>query len=237
MNVLELNQHFSSFFNGLQFEEKEHIYHYDGRDLPSVSSFLNKVAEKVDFIQKAIHVANREGVTQEEVLARWKKINTEAIDRGKQTHSFAEQDTHDNPELKQEEAVQKFFRQLNEQCNNRYLIVSKELQMVHKTLYYCGTSDLLIYDKHTNTFIIGDWKTNKDLFKNFKGKTLLEPFEYMLDCPFSKYQIQLCMYQMMFEQLGYTVSERWIIWTQANGEPIKYDGYDCRQDIMTAFFN
>lgn len=59
--------------------------------------------------------------------------------------------------------------------------------------------------------------TNKDLFKNYKGKRLLKPFDFLLDSPFNKYQIQLSYYQLLFEQVGYNVRSRKLIWLNPSG--------------------
>lgn len=72
-------------------------------------------------------------------------------------------------------------------------------------------------DSKSHTFLAGKsliptHNTNKDLFKNFKGKKLKAPFNDLLDSPFGKYNIQLSMYQILFELTGYEVEERFIIW-------------------------
>ncbi len=80
------------------------------------------------------------------------------------------------------------------------------------------TTDLILFDKDTQTVIVADYKTNsEDLFKNYKGKTMMTPFTDMFDSPYNHYQVQLSLYQMMFEQTGYTVSDRWLIHLQEDG--------------------
>jgi len=90
-------------------------------------------------------------------------------------------------------------------------IAALELRMYHEEFSYAGTADIILRNTETGNYVIADYKTNKDLFKNYKGKTMKMPFEQMLDCPMSKYEIQLSYYQMMLEAQGVTVEDRWII--------------------------
>jgi hypothetical protein len=77
---------------------------------------------------------------------------------------------------------------------------------------YAGTADIILYNTKTDKYIIGDYKTNKDLFKNYKGKKMLLPFNGLLDCPLSKYKLQASYYQILLEQMeGVEVEERWVI--------------------------
>ena len=60
------------------------------------------------------------------------------------------------------------------------------------------------------------------MFKNYKGETLLEPFDFLLSCPFNLYQLQLSYYQLCLEQIeNIVVSERWVIYI--NQQTDSYD--------------
>ena len=101
--------------------------------------------------------------------------------------------------------------------------------MYHFSLLYPGTMDILLFDTKNQTYIIADYKTNRDLFKNFQGQTMLAPFEYKLDRPFSHYEIQLSYYQILIEQiLGITVSRRIVVYLGLDGEFTMYDCEDVR---------
>ena len=89
--------------------------------------------------------------------------------------------------------------------------------------------DILLFDTKNQTYIIADYKTNRDLFKNFQGQTMLGPFEYKWDRPFSHYEIQLSYYQILIEQiLGITVSRRIVVYLGLDGEFTMYDCEDVR---------
>lgn len=210
------------FFRDLSFDEPSHTYRVGGRVLPSVSRNLEEMAIKEDFVAIAHAIGKRDNRDPWEIMDEWKRINTESIIKGHKTHTFAEGNLK-NPETGAEKAVVKFWKELDKR---RYILIGKEVRMYHKRYFYAGTSDLLLYDLETETFIIADYKTNKDLFKNFKGKMLKYPFQDLMEHPYNKYQIQLCMYQILLEQVLSPVSERWIIWVTDDGNYELVKGYD-----------
>jgi len=89
--------------------------------------------------------------------------------------------------------------------------------MYHFKHLFAGTADIILFDTKTQTYIIADYKTNKDLLKNYKGKTMLGPFSHLLDNPLNHYAIQLSYYQLLLEQVGVKVSKRIIIWLGLDG--------------------
>lgn len=96
---------------------------------------------------------------------------------------------------------------------------------------FAGTFDMLYYFKHPSDdtksgLIILDYKTNKDLYKNFNENKLLSPFEEYLDCPFSHYILQLSAYQIPLEDIGLKVIGRRIIWLKEDGNYEKFNTPD-----------
>ena len=80
-----------------------------------------------------------------------------------------------------------------------------------------GTADIICYNLKTKKLKILDYKTNKDLFKNYKEQKMLPPFDNFLDCSFNMYKLQLSMYQYFIEQTGYEVESRTLIWLKPDG--------------------
>ncbi len=96
-----------------------------------------------------------------------------------------------------------------------------------------GRSDVHGHNTLNNTLILGDFKTNEDLFKNFKGQRLLKPFNFLLDTPFSKYNLQLSYYQILLEQIpDIKVEKRKIIWLKPSGQYFTYDTEDYTELLL-----
>lgn len=214
-----------NYFSKLHFNEEKHLYTVDGKILPSVSKLIDNFVEKFKSKEISNSISIRTGVPQKDILKEWKDIADEACDRGHRVHNFGELYPYDKtlkPSCNQEKAVVKFWNDLPPHI----VPVKMELRMYHKALHFAGTADIILYNTITKEYIIADYKTNKDLFKNFKEKKLLGIFSNLLDCPLNKYQIQLSFYQILLEQLGFKVSQRKIIWLLKTGEYQLYDTED-----------
>ena len=226
-----------NYFRELEFESGSHKYSHKGKYLNSVSSVIKNFTQSFDADKIAFLVARKrtreEGVlvTKEDVLAEWEAKKNAACDRGNQTHNFGEQySLHKiNPNSTKnlipttgfERALIHFWDNIPDHIEP-FLF---ELKMYSTELSIAGTADLILYNTKTGKVIICDYKTNEDLFKNYKGKKLLKPFNDLLDQPFSKYELQLSLYQLLFEQCGFKVESRRIIWLKEDGT---YDNLKAR---------
>lgn len=229
-NLEELKLDIQKKFEQLVFEEEAHVYNVGEKPLQSVSHFIKDYAGEFNAISAAIGVAKKTGKTVGEVLQEWEDMKNSACDLGTATHLFGEyfvETGHANPSNGHEEAVVKFWTDLPDNL----VPVTLELKMYCIKKGIAGTADIILYNKDTKKFVIADYKTNKDLFKNFKGKKLKAPFEDLYDSPFGKYTIQLSMYQMLFELTGYEVEERFIIWLKPDGTYKLYNTPDVRDKI------
>ena len=214
---MELLQRIQQPFNKLSFEETKHKYYVEGTPLSkSVSALIGEFYEHFDVEQVAPYSAAKAGVTTEEILKQWADINQESRDRGHRVHAFGEIyqfNRNLKPSCPQEEAIVKFWQDVPEHI----LSLAAELRMYHFKHLFAGTADIILFDTKTQTYIIADYKTNKDLLKNYKGKTMLGPFSHLLDNPLNHYAIQLSYYQLLLEQVGVKVSKRIIIWLGLDG--------------------
>jgi len=181
------------------------------------------------------------GMTKEEILAKWKIKSDNACEFGTNVHAFGESmfyymteesekildeckeqfdDDGPHPANPQEEAVVKFWNDLPE----NFVPVLAETRVFNRNgTQYAGTFDILFYyveepESPNNGLVIFDYKTNEDLYKNYRGQTLLWPFQDMLDQNASYYTLQLGCYQIPLENLGYRVIGRRLIWVRPNGD-------------------
>ena len=120
-----------------------------------------------------------------------------------------------------EEAAAKFYEELRDSL----FPILAETKVYNENLGYSGTFDLLMYydatidgkDDKNSGLCVMDWKTNKDLYKNFKEEKLLAPFQDLLDMPLSIYKLQLSLYQICLEKIGLKTIARRIMWLLPNG--------------------
>ena len=117
----------------------------------------------------------------------------------------------------------------NKQNTYRRIVSVEEVEQV---LTKCIEVDSVSHTFLCTKRLIPTHNTNEDLFKNYKGKTLLSPFEDLLDSPYNKYQLQLSMYQLLFEQCGFEVESRRIIWLKPNGTYENFKTEDLTQKLL-----
>ena len=124
-----------------------------------------------------------------------------------------------NPTTPQERAIVQFWNDLPE----TFVPVLAETKAFNKTgTPYAGTFDILFYyvdekNPHKSGLVIFDYKTNEDLYKNFKGQKLLWPFNDMLDMSESYYTLQLSLYAIPLQNIGFEVIARRLIWVKPDG--------------------
>jgi len=212
MDILNLNE----CFNDLEFTESTHTYTRNGQTLPSVSKKIKTFYEPFNAKKIAPLYARKHGLKTADVLKMWAKTGDVALTKGTEFHDWGEQHAKYikvgiKPVYEDLDYMKKNGLAFWDELDPKYEIAALELRMYHEEFSYAGTADIILRNTETGNYVIADYKTNKDLFKNYKGKTMKMPFEQMLDCPMSKYEIQLSYYQMMLEAQGVTVEDRWII--------------------------
>lgn len=225
----ELGNKVKKYFEGLEFNPDTHTYNSRGRALSSVSSVVKRFSEPFDADKIAGFVARKRGITKEEVLAEWEAKKNAACDRGNQAHYFGE--TYKKGAIATngyEQAIIAFWDSIPDHIEPLLF----ELQMFSDTFGIAGTSDIILYNTKTGKFIIADYKTNEDLFKNYKGKKLLPPFGHMLDNAYNRYQLQLSLYQLLFEQSGFEVESRRLIWLKPNGVYESFKTEDLTKPLL-----
>ena len=197
------------------------------------------------------------GMSKEEILSLWGKISGEACDFGTNVHAFGESmfyymteqpdkileecreqfiDGRPHPRNPHEEAVVKFWDDIPP---NMVPVLAETKVFNRNGTPYAGTFDILFYyveepNSPKNGLVIFDYKTNKDLFNNFRGQTLLWPFNDLLDQNESYYILQLGCYQIPLENLGYHVIGRRLIWLRPDGSYEKVRLQDVSDRVRDA---
>ena len=227
-------------FQGLQFVEEGHTYSKDGVALTPVSNIVHLFVEPFDIEGIAPLSAAKRGITTEEMIAEWNYIKIKAQVFGTATHLFGENyaiakffkkldPSSFIPSNGHEKAIIKYWNELPSHIVPVYM----ELQMFSLKWKIAGTADILLYNTITKKLIIADYKTNKDLFKNFQKKTMLAPFTNLLDMPFNHYAIQFSLYQLLLEEKGFEVEDRVLVWLLPDGTynlyQMKYEGKQLKK--------
>lgn len=239
-------------FGDIDFIEEGHKYFIDKKEYTPVSHIIKKYEQPFDEDAKSKVYAEKVGLTQEEVIRNWKLINLKSTISGSRTHEFGESYTNvmaGHPELiceankkqwveeyktllptyPKEEAVVKFYTEMNFDPSKRLHVVGAEFKLSTEYMKgvkpICGTADILFYEENLifpedSGFVIGDWKTNRELEKEYTVKNDIRmkyPMEEFKDTALSHYTLQFNLYQKMFESVGLNIIDRRLIWLKDDG--------------------
>lgn len=196
-------------FKDLQFDEEKHIYTLKGRRLNSVSAEVAKFYKKFDSDAISSAIARSKSSNREEyikikegLLSQWNSTSKEAAELGSLVHKFAEDYLGSSrkvlPKSDYEQTIVNFWNTMDS-CE----VIGIELRMYLEELNLGGTLDLLL--KKDDKYEIWDYKTNVDLFKNYKGQKMFKPFDDLLDTPYSHYILQQNYYKLMLEHKGISI--------------------------------
>ncbi len=226
-------------FEDLKFNEEDHKYFVKDTPLQySVSGIIKLFHEpfkreaisrdkEIEFntLKELGCIPSFVDTSQKAVLASWDAKSSIACEKGTDVHLFGEKYPFDRtlkPKNKKEEAIVKFWESLP----SHIVPAIMELQMFHKKYMFAGTADILLFNTKTKKFIIGDYKTNEDLFNTFGNQVMKKGFSDLSVNAYNKYQLQLSFYQILFEQTGYEVSGRKLIWLLPDGNYKMYSTND-----------
>lgn len=226
-------------FKNLQFNQERHTYTVNNKSFISVSRVLKDFHKPFDSEKISGFVAKSRGETQEDILKQWKEKRDNSIRLGHRVHDFAERYVTDKFKLDSDLEFYGVYQQLGEGeqllpqekaviefWNNKpphLTPIALELRMYweekeeEEEFPYAGTADIILYNTKDNTLVIGDYKTNEDLFKQYKNQKLLKPFSHLDDIPLNKYKIQLSLYKRLLEQTGLRVSQTFVVWLKPEG--------------------
>lgn len=200
----------------VEFNEETHIYKslIDGKALQYTSgtTFLGQFYPKFDPDGTiAERCAKREGLTVEELRAKWKAKGENSCRLGTRTHEICE-DIELGRKLRNEpedDAERQRFSnaiKMATKVKNCLNIVGVEKIVFSPRLAtpIAGTIDLLGMSKKNGNYIILDWKTNKKIEKhNAFNKFCLDPISHVPAISYHEYALQLNLYQFLLKYEGY----------------------------------
>lgn len=240
VNMVEDQGSIRDFFKDIEFNEEQHEYKVGEQVLTSVSNTIKQYCKPFDAEKAAEFMARREGCSPQHILDKWEQKKIKACDKGHAVHAFGENYVFNKdyprstiPEYYlYEQAIVNFWDDIPEHIK----LVVVEYQMYSTKYGLAGTSDIILYDTIKKGYIIADYKTNENLFKDPKGRKLLAPFDSLPDTPYSKYTLQLSYYQILFEQMGLNIVGKKIVWLLPDGQYQMYDTPDYT-DILKQELN
>ena len=231
-----------AYSNKLQFIEESHQYFLDGVEYNCVSNVTHmfRSFDREATLDRCARKAQTNpdykyyGMTREEISDLWNAHSAKACEDGTITHEFGEsmfyymagedvkilpsaknkfKDGKPAPTTPKERQVVKFWEELQD-----YMVpILAETKVFNNNgTPYAGTFDILFYyyneeDLEHQGLVIYDYKTNEELTSPYDSY-MLYPFNDLKDESLSAYILQLSLYQIPLEHLGFKVIARRIVW-------------------------
>ena len=184
------------------FKEDTHQYfNENGVEYKSGTGFLHLYDKEFDSIGVATKVANREGISVDDILERWKKNSEEACAYGTSIHLIMENYLKTGIKLPEHSLLYESFDDITGNMRKWAKAVHSERMLWNDEHQIAGTADLII-DHNKNEFSVGDFKTNKAInFCNEWGERMLKPISHLSSCNYNLYSLQLSLYAHMYSLL------------------------------------
>lgn len=227
------------------FDEAAHKYTYgtnalDSIEFISVTTFVHDFVPAFDANYHASRIAEKEGVTTEEIQQRWADIAKTACDLGTATHLWIEnfynkkeQPLPENPLVK--ERVEK-FNKIHHEWLKKFEPIAQELRLFSTEWKIAGTMDALFYYPPKKTIYVGDWKTNK-VYKHDKHEKgtfnkMLPPFENMWVNEHNSYSVQVSLYRLLLAEQGIPTEGAFLCHIGPDDQPAKiWPAKDLRKPL------
>jgi hypothetical protein len=186
----------------ISFDEESHRYIHTETRKPfiSVTTLLKKYTKEFDSEGHAQRIANREGLTKEEVLESWKQKSAKACERGQAVHKLLELYLTKKFKVSEFQWIYECYENIIRNHIPKFKTIESEYLLFNEQYEIAGTADL-IYNLNSKEFFISDFKTNEKFnFKSLYGEWFLEPLDHLQKCEFNLYALQLSLYAFLYEK-------------------------------------
>lgn len=226
-----------------KFDPIKHKYTLNGEHFISVTQFISKFHKHFDSDYWSNKKAEEAGVSQEEILLEWKKLNDRANEIGTNTHNWIEnyfnqiwQELPTDPDVidrinKFNVAYSKWLYKLKP--------IKFEQRIFSKKWKIAGMMDALFW--YNDCVFILDWKSNKkfthDEHKDGKYEILLHPFTDYYKNHLNEYSIQVSLYKLILKEIGIDIKACYLLHIPGEEkEPKIYKAHDL-SNILENYLN
>ncbi|MEG0577360.1 MAG: PD-(D/E)XK nuclease family protein [Bacilli bacterium] len=203
-------------FKGYVFYPEDHHYELDGKRVgTSVTTLIHEYSNIFDKEGLSKRQSEKLNIPQSEILEKWRLDNLYSTAKGTLVHLYAQALWNDEEvELNYDQYKELDIESLKKSVENS-CIQAKKFYLDHKdtlkifrdefivgSMEYdiAGSIDNLLINKDSDTLVLIDYKTNKEIkFNSFNNKKMLYPIDNIEDCNYIHYSLQLNIYKYLIE--------------------------------------
>ena len=224
-------------FGKYTFIEDGHYYLCNGKRVGiSTTGLIGQYENHFDSETISQQVADKRGISQQEVLEEWRIENLHSTIKGSMVHEFAQslwegkEYVFDYSKVPKEIDIDRLKSDINKlipqainfynDYKDMYELIGCEVYLGDEDFDECGATDQILYNKYTGGIAIIDYKTNKEIKReSYKHKKMLIPLHKFDDCNHVHYSLQLSGYKFKFEKnTKLKVDETFIVYFNINAD-------------------
>jgi hypothetical protein len=236
-NIEDIKNKIKEVFGKYTFIEDGHYYLCNGKRVGiSTTGLISQYEQEFDSDTISQQVADKRGISQQEVLEEWQVENLHSTIKGSMIHEFAQSlwegkeykfDYSNVPNEIDLERLKSDIEKLIPQAINfyndykdMYELIGCEIYLGDEDYDECGATDQMMLNKYTGGITIIDYKTNKKIeYESYKHKKMLIPLHKFDDCNYVHYSFQLGDYKFKFEKnTNLKVEETFIVYFNVNAD-------------------
>ena len=236
-NIEDIKNKIQQAFDKYAFIEDGHYYLCNGKRVGiSTTGLISQYEQKFDSDIISQQVADKRGISQQEVLEEWQIENLHSTIKGSMIHEFAQSlwegkeykfDYSNVPPEIDLDRLKSDIKKLIPQAINfyndykdMYELIGCEIYLGDEDYDECGATDQMMLNKYTGCIAIIDYKTNKKIeYESYRHKKMLIPLHKYDDCNHVHYSFQLGDYKYKFEKnTNLKVEETFIVYFNVNAD-------------------
>ncbi len=227
------------------FEESTHTYYYNNKKVKySVTQFIKRFYEPFDSEKISKKYAEKHNLSQETVLANWKRMGDVSAVSGTIIHSyienimrgkFFEHDYRKAEELNILDEVKERVEILIPKAKAFYDDTQDKLFPIQLEYtvgikdFIAGNIDMLCWNAYAKEFQIWDYKNTKKVEQNnWYNHKMLKSFNYLSDCNYNHYCVQLNTYKAIIKrELGIDIGGCYLVHFDYTKLDNSFEIYPC----------
>ena len=237
--IPELDIKLKEAFGHIGYVDKPHKY-YDlntRKQLISVTTLIKKYQPKFNEDYWAEYKAKEYGITKKEVKKYWERLRNLGTGKGSIVHDHLENrwwgkvfelnyDKYIPPLatvdfINFDKRQEKLINMANSYVKDHSNIVPIRTELIVGNKEIAGQIDFFGYNLDTQSYLLVDFKTDKEIKHTNKFQTFKIPLKHLEDCNINKYSLQLSMYEVLLNQIIPNIEEKYIVWFNADNDTYK----------------
>ena len=226
-------------FNFVVYYDEPHVYYLNGNkaDL-SATKLISKFKKPFDSDYWSKKKADEEGITQEEMLARWKLKGDISCEKGTAVHEYVENRLANkvfpypgakirslfegaDPVKEKFDKIVPLVEKFITDTRGKMISIASELVIGDLEYNLGGMIDQVFYNKKSGKIELWDWKTNEKIDSDSRYK-FNSPINHVPTSKLEEYSLQLSLYKHIIEKnTNLEIGDCYLTWFNENNETYK----------------